>query len=102
MNIFERLAKVTINGVVNLQAFNIPNPEPEHLNPETEIDPNNKALFTTIQKLRLKVLAVWNAIEALEAVSKLSPTSNFMPWSRLLFAKFVTLKGNVEDLYKVS
>jgi hypothetical protein len=78
-----------LRAVLDLQGLYNPNPEPE---PEPDhlkmSDPKERGLIVTLQKIRSKVLAVWKAFESVETVALLRPSSNFMPWTRLFFAKF--------------
>jgi hypothetical protein len=68
---------------------------------ESSLSVNERALFVAVKMARSKVLAVWKAFESVKAVAKISPSSNFMPWTRLFFAKCVKLKGRREYLKRV-
>jgi hypothetical protein len=58
--------------------------------------------FVAVKIARSKVLAVWKAFESVKAVAKLSPYFNFMPWTRLFFARCVRLKGSSKYLKQVT
>jgi hypothetical protein len=61
-----------------------------------------RALFVATSIARSKVLAVWKAFESVKAVAKLSPSSNFMPWTRLFFASLVKQKWNFDYMKQVT
>ena len=104
--IIERLVQITVNSFFNVEDFYI---DDDDLQSETTPSERSqlkkcftqKALFLDVLKIRSKVLAVWKAFQSVKAVAKLSPFDNFMPWTRLFFARCVTLKGSTEYLKQV-
>ena len=77
-------------AILDLQDFYDPNLKSElYLKTVLKLsDPKERGRIASVQKIRSKVLAVWKAFESVEAVALLRPSSNFMPWTRLFFAKF--------------
>jgi hypothetical protein len=99
------VAQITVNSVFNLEDFYIDNDRQSEPTPSERSQLKKcftqKALFVDVLKIRSKALAVWKAFQSVKAVAKLGPSDNFMPWTRLFFARCVTLKGSSEYLKQV-
>jgi hypothetical protein len=97
---FELLAHFSVNTLFNIE--DVYQHQSSTTAEEKFMSMTERSFFVSVKKARSKVLAVWKAFVTVKAVAKLSPSSNFMPWTRLFFARCVKLKGSEEYLKQVT